>query len=144
MQNRDIDLKVFQSMPDDFDIVKVATYNVAGNVIRSGLVIKITGKAASKSGFGELPLNTVLVTQDTHVLVADDTVTVLGVVGNYAGIQIIADTTFPNDATSVVLNGKGKNLSVLGELAAGTLIYGAFNRIALAGSDTDSILLAYK
>lgn len=140
--NRDLDLKVFQSMPDSFDIVKVQTLNTVGGVIPAARVIKITGKA-SPSGFGDLPANTVLVTDKEYTLKAGDAVTVLGVVGSYAGIQVVQDVEFPNDSTSVVLAGKGVNLSLLGELVSGTLIYGAFSKVSLASSE-DGVVLAYK
>lgn len=143
MAERDKTQKEYQSMPDDFDIIKVTQYNTAGDVIPQGSVIYVTTKAAEDS---EIPFDeaaTGTLTSDVTLLETED-VTVVGYQRSYSGIQLITECVFANNLTSVIVNGAGKNMSLLNDSPAGTLIMGAFQKVTIPASSTDSVLIAYR
>jgi hypothetical protein len=143
MAERDINQKKYQSMPDDFDIIKVKQYNTAGDIIPQGAVIYVAAKAVANS---EIPFNasaTGTLTSDI-VLVAGDDISVVGYQRNYAGIELITECVFANDLTSVIVNGSGKNMSDVNDAPAGTLIMGAFQKVTIPTTSTDSVLIAYR
>lgn len=144
MQHRNIELKDMMSMPDDFEIVKVQTVTGVGGIIPVGSVFRISAKAAQNSGFGSLSVNTTYLADVEYTMIADDVAVIIGVHGNFSAIQIVAATTFANNATDIIVNGAGKNLSLLGKLPAGTILYGLFNRVSLQAANTDPIIIVYK
>lgn len=144
MQDRNIELKEIMSMPDDFEIVKVQTVTGAGGIIPVGSVFRISAKASQDSGFGSLSINTTYLADVEYTMVDDDVAVIIGVHGSFSAIQIIAATTFADNVTDVIVNGAGKNLSLLGQLPAGTILYGLFNRVSLQAANTDPIIIVYK
>lgn len=143
MAGRDKNQKEYQSMPDDFDIIKVKQYNTAGDIIPQGAVIYVAAKAAQNS---KIPFNasaTGTLTSDI-VLIAGDDISIVGYQRNYAGIQLITKCVFADDLTSVIVNGAGKNMSNLNDVSAGTLIMGAFQKVTIPRTSTDSVLIAYR
>lgn len=143
MAERDINQKKYQSMPDDFDIIKVTQYNTAGDVIPQGSIIYVTAKAAENSEIPFAATETGTLTSDI-TLITGDNVTVVGYQRNYAGIQLITECVFANNLTSVIVNGAGKNMSLLNDAPAGTLIMGAFQKVTIPRTSTDSVLIAYR
>ena len=143
MAERDKNQKEYQSMPDDFDIIKVKQYNTAGDVIPQGSVIYVTTKAVEDSEIPFAEAATGTLTSDITLLENED-VTVVGYQRNYAGIQLITECVFADDLTSVIVNGAGKNMSYLNDTAAGTLIMGAFQKVTIPTTSTDSVLIAYR
>jgi len=143
MAERDINQKEYQSMPDDFDIIKVKQYKTAGNIIPQGAVIHVVTKAAvnSKIPFSDSATGTL--TSDI-ALVTGDKVKLLGYKRNYSGIELITECVFADDLTSVIVNGAGKNMSNLNDASAGTLIMGAFQKVTIPITSTDSVLIAYR
>lgn len=143
MAERDINQKKYQSMPDDFDIIKVKQYNTAGDVIPQGSVIYVTTKAVEDSEIPFAATETGTLTSDVTLLETED-VTVVGYQRSYSGIQFITECVFANNLTSVIVNGAGKNMSLLNDAPAGTLIMGAFQKVTIPTSSTDSVLIAYR
>jgi len=143
MAERDINQKKYQSMPDDFDIIKVKQYNTAGDIIPQGSVIYVTTKAAEDS---EIPFDALATGTLTSniTLIAGDNISIVGYQRNYSGIELITECVFANDLTSVIVNGAGKNMSLLNNAPAGTLIMGAFQKVTIPTSSTDSVLIAYR
>lgn len=143
MAERDKTQKEYQSMPDDFDIIKVKQYNTAGDIVPQGAVIYVTAKAAQNS---EIPFNaseTGTLTSDIELIAGDD-ISIVGYQRNYSGIQLITECVFADDLTSVIVNGSGKNMSDTNSAPAGTLIMGAFQKVTIPITSTDSILIAYR
>lgn len=143
MAERDKAQKEYQSMPDDFDILKVTQYNTAGDVIPQGSVIYVTTKAVEGSEIPFAATQTGTLTSDVTLLETED-VTVVGYQRSYSGIQLITECVFANNLTSVIVNGAGKNMSLLNDAPAGTLIMGAFQKVTIPTSSTDSVLIAYR
>lgn len=143
MAERDKTQKEYQSMPDDFDILKVTQYNTAGDVIPQGSVIYVTTKAVEDSEIPFAATETGTLTSDVTLLETED-VTVVGYQRSYSGIQLITECVFANNLTSVIVNGAGKNMSLLNDAPAGTLIMGAFQKVTIPTSSTDSVLIAYR
>lgn len=143
MAERDKTQKEYQSMPDDFDIIKVTQYNTAGDVIPQGSVIYVTTKAVEGSEIPFAADETGTLTSDVTLLETED-VTVVGYQRSYSGIQFITECVFANNLTSVIVNGAGKNMSLLNDAPAGTLIMGAFQKVTIPTSSTDSVLIAYR
>jgi hypothetical protein len=143
MAERDINQKKYQSMPDDFDIIKVKQYNTAGDIIPQGAVIYVAAKAVANS---EIPFDaTVTGTLTSNiVLIAGDDISIVGYQRNYSGIELITECVFANDLTSVIVNGSGKNMSDVNDAPAGTLIMGAFQKVTIPTTSTDSVLIAYR
>ena len=143
MAGRDKNQKEYQSMPDDFDIIKVKQYNTAGDIIPQGAVIYVTSKAAQNS---EIPFNASesgTLTSDIELIAGDD-ISIVGYQRNYSGIQLITECVFADDLTSVIVNGAGKNMSDINSASAGTLIMGAFQKVTIPITSTDSVLIAYR
>jgi hypothetical protein len=143
MAGRDKNQKEYQSMPDDFDIIKVKQYNTAGDIIPQGAVIYVTNKAVANS---EIPFDnsaTGTLTSDIALIAGDD-ISIVGYQRNYSGIQLITECVFANDLTSVIVNGAGKNMSGVNDASAGTLIMGAFQKVTIPRTSTDSVLIAYR
>ena len=143
MAGRDKNQKEYQSMPDDFDTIKVKQYNTAGDIIPQGAVIYVTAKAAQNS---EIPFNaseTGTLTSDIELITGDD-ISIVGYQRNYSGIQLITECVFADDLTSVIVNGSGKNMSDINSASAGTLIMGAFQKVTIPITSTDSVLIAYR
>lgn len=143
MAERDKTQKEYQSMPDDFDIIKVTQYNTAGDVIPQGSVIYVTTKADEDSEIPFAANETGTLTSDVTLLETED-VTVVGYQRSYSGIQLITECVFANNLTSVIVNGAGKNMSLLNDAPTGTLIMGAFQKVTIPTSSTDSVLIAYR
>lgn len=143
MAERDKTQKEYQSMPDDFDILKVTQYNTAGDVIPQGSVIYVTTKAVEGSEIPFAANETGTLTSDVTLLETED-VTVVGYQRSYSGIQLITECVFANNLTSVIVNGAGKNMSLLNDAPTGTLIMGAFQKVTIPTSSTDSVLIAYR
>ena len=143
MAERDINQKEYQSMPDDFDIIKVTEHSTAGDVIPQGAVIHVVTKAAVNSKIPFSASATGTLTSDI-ALVAGDKVKLLGYKRNYSGIELITECVFANDLTSVIVNGSGKNMSEINIASAGTLIMGAFQKVTIPITSTDSVLIAYR
>lgn len=143
MAERDKTQKEYQSMPDDFDIIKVTQYNTAGTVIPQGSVIYVTTKAVEGSEIPFIATETGTLTSDI-TLITGDNVTVVGYQRNYAGIKLIKKCAFANNLTSVIVNGAGKNMSLLNDADAGTEIMGAFQKVTIPTTSTDSVLIAYR
>ena len=143
MAERAKDQKEYQSMPDDFDIIKVKQYKTAGDVIPQGAVIYVTTKAAEDSEIPFAALATGTLTSNIALIAGDD-ISIVGYQRNYAGIQLITECVFADDLTSVIVNGAGKNMSDLNNASAGTLIMGAFQKVTIPTTSTDSVLIAYR
>lgn len=143
MAGRDKNQKEYQSMPDDFDIIKVKQYDAAGDVIPQGAVIYVTAKAAEDSEIPFAALATGTLTSNIALIAGDD-ISIVGYQRNYAGIQLITECVFANDLTSVIVNGAGKNMSGVNDASAGTLIMGAFQKVTIPRTSTDSVLIAYR
>ena len=143
MAGRDKNQKEYQSMPDDFDIIKVKQYDTAGDIIPQGAVIYVTNKAVANS---EIPFDAEATGTLTSniALIAGDDISIVGYQRNYAGIQLITECVFADDLTSVIVNGAGKNMSNLNDVSAGTLIMGAFQKVTIPRTSTDSVLIAYR
>lgn len=143
MAERDKAQKEYQSMPDDFDIIKVTRYNTAGDIIPQGAVIYVATKAVDDSEIPFDALATGVLTSDITLLETED-VKVVGYQRNYAGIQLITECVFADDLTSVIVNDSGKNMSDINNAPAGTLIMGAFQKVTIPTTSTDSVLIAYR
>ena len=143
MAERDINQKKYQSMPDDFDIIKVKQYKTAGDIIPQGAVIYVAAKAAANSKIPFDASATGTLTSDIALIAGDD-ISIVGYQRNYAGIQLITECVFADDLTSVIINGAGKNMSDFNDASAGTLIMGAFQKVTIPRTSTDSVLIAYR
>lgn len=143
MDKRNIELKTMMSMPDNFEIIKVRAVTTA-SIIPAGSVFYIANKAAQDSGFGALEALTTNVAAVDLTLIAGDTGSIIGVVGDFCAIQIIVATTFADNATDIIVAGVGKNLNPLGELPVGTVIHGLFNRVSLQVANTVPVIIAYR
>lgn len=141
-KTRSFDVKQYQSMPDDFDIIKVQQLNTAGDIIEQGSIIYVTSKADGS----DIPINTGNYGKinNTIILKDGDNIFLVGYQKNYAGILTITDCDFADDNTSVMINNIGKNMSLLNSLAAGITILGAFTKVSIPKESTNSILIAYK
>ncbi|MDY0387410.1 MAG: hypothetical protein RBT65_09845 [Methanolobus sp.] len=143
MAERNINQKKYQSMPDDFDIIKVKQYNTADDIIPQGAVIYVAAKATENSEIPFDELATGTLTSDITLIAGDD-ISIVGYQRNYAGIELITECVFANDLTSVIVNGAGKNMSDVNDAPAGTLIMGAFQKVTIPTTSTDSVLIAYR
>lgn len=141
-KTRSFDVKRYQSMPDDFDIIKVQQLNTAGDIIEQGSIIYVTSKAADS----DIPINTgdYGKINNTIILKTGDDIFLVGYQKNYAGIQTITNCDFADDNTSVMINNIGKNMSLLNTLQAGMTILAAFTKVSIPKESTNSILIAYR
>lgn len=144
MHERSIDRKMFQSCPDDFDIIKVDLFT-AGARLQKGMIVKVVAVDSGSSGLpaGVAANMIVLISKDT-VLRGSDSATLLGYRRDYSAIQFVTQPTFANDTTSVVVAGVGKNMSVFNNVTQSLVIHGWFNQIQIPESSTDTIIIAYR
>lgn len=142
-RHRDIDTKILESYPDNFDIIKVNTLDGSGS-IEPFQVFKVL-TIGGDSEFGELSANGTYVADKHYELDTGDKIAILGWQRNYAAILVLSDEqAFPNDTTSIIVGGEGKNLSKLNGLLAGVQLLGKFERIQLAANDSNTVLVAYR
>lgn len=137
-----IDEKIYNSYPDGFDVVKVTAKTTAGNIIYKNDLYTVTAKGSTGSSLPTAGATVHTATSDI-VLVSGDQVLIVGRVGKYRGIAIWKPT-FASNLTSVILNGKGIDMSVFNSLVDdGYLFYGEFSRVSIPGTSTNTVIVCY-
>lgn len=141
---RSVDSKVFESYPDDHDVIKVTTTgtNAAGTIIEIGRVFIVVANGANST----LPTAgaTILTASQNYTMVAGDNVTLLGWDRKYTAIQVF-NATFANNSTDFVVNGNGKNYFGLNTyIQSGTFIFGNFQRVSIPSTSTSMVIIAYR
>ena len=137
---RPMDVKVYQSMPDNFDIIKVTAYNSAGNILYGGSIVSIIAKAESGSS---LPDTTGIYTlSETITLVDGDSVKLLGYARRYSGIYFAKATDLTGSIFKI--GSEVKDMTALNNLVDGTIHPIPFTHIQLKETDTVTVLIAYK
>lgn len=140
---RSTDEKIIQSYPDDFAIIKVTALTTAGDKIPQNSVYTSDANAAEDSALPTAGA-TLHTAMSDITLVDGDEATIVGMVGRFPGIEIY-ECAFGDNTTDIVVNSKGKNLSVFNDLwENGKFVYGLFERIVIPSTATDMIILAYK
>jgi hypothetical protein len=144
MEERSLDQKLFQAHPDTFDIIKV-TAMTAGAVLEKGMIVHIVAIDADKSGLPEsFEVDHNYVISEPTTLVEDDSVKLLGYKRNYSAIQFATQPTFANDLTSVIVAGKGKNMSLFNSVTSPITVPGYFNQIQIPEGSATTVIVAYR
>lgn len=140
--SRPLAARMAQSYPEDFDIIATQNFT-AGDVLEHGMVVYVTAKDNTASALpADASLNQNYVISQETTLAAGDAVTLVGYQRSYIGIDMAKDAQFNNDSTSVIVNGHGKNMSVLNGSTG--IVWGTFDKVVIPATATDTIIIAYR